>query len=128
VGENFQQGQPNRLIGPFWITRAGLIERDSGCPWSPHLDISGTPLSLSRTFVTAGRNGDAVSFDLTPIFDPKSQRPEPKVQPAHTVTLDAREGRNRALLMCVRAPCSIDNPSAKFESWILVKSAPLTRK
>jgi hypothetical protein len=74
---------------------------------------------------TAGRNGDAVSFDLTPIFNLKSQRRrEPKVQPAQTVTLDAREGRNRALLMIVRAPCSIDNPPARFESWILLKSAP----
>jgi hypothetical protein len=69
-----------------------------------------------------------VSFDLTPIFYPKSQGREPKVQPAQTVTLDAREGRNRALLMIVRAACSIGNPSAKFESWILVKSAPLTAK
>jgi hypothetical protein len=50
------------------------------------------------------------------------------VQPAQTLTLDAHEGRNRALLMIVRPLSSIDNPSAKFESWILVKSAPLTAK
>jgi hypothetical protein len=128
IGIRVDTGAYNRLIGPFWITRAGLIGCASGCPQYTHLKIGGTPLSLSGTFVTAGRNGDAVSFDLAPILDPTSRGQEPKEQPAQTVTLDAREGHNRALLMIVRPPCSIDGPSAKFESWILVKSATLTAK
>jgi hypothetical protein len=128
IGISVDTGAYNRLIGPFWITRAGLIGCDSGCPGSPDLEIGGTPLSLSGTFVTAGRNGDAVSFDVAPIFDPKSRGRETKMQPAQTVTLNAREGRNRALLMIVRHRRSIDDPPAQFESWILVRSAPLTAK
>ena len=121
IGISVDTGAYNRLIGPFWITHAGLIGCDSGCACSPHLKIGGTPLSLSGTFVTAGRNGDEVSFDLKPIFDPKALG-----QPAQMVTLEAREGHNRALLI-VQAPSSIDNP-VKFESWILEKSAPLAAK
>ena len=128
IGISVDTGAFNRLIGPFWITRAGLIGCDSGCPRSLHLEIGGTHLSQSGTFVTAGRKGDAVSFNVAPIFDPKSRGQEPKVQPAQTVTLDAREGRNRALLVIVRSPSWIDNRSAKFESWILVNSAPLTAR
>lgn len=120
IGISVDTGAYNRLIGPFWITRTGLFGCDSDC-WSPDLEIGGTRLSLSGTLVTAGRNGDAVSFDLAPMFDPKSRGREPKVQPAQTLTLDAREGRNRALLMIVRPPWSIADPSAKFESWILMK-------
>jgi hypothetical protein len=128
VGTSIDTGAYNRLIGPFWIARAGLIGCDSGCPRSPHLEIGDTPLSLSGTVVTAGRNRDAVSFDLVPIFDPKPQRHEQKVQPAKIATLDAREGRSRALLMVMRPSCSNDSPSAKFESWILLKSPALTAK
>ena len=128
IGISVDTGAYNRLIGPFWITRTGFFGCESGCPWSPDLEIGGTRLSLSRTLVTAGRNGDAVSFDLAPIFDPKSQGREPKLQPAQTVTLDAREGRDRALLMIVRPPYLIDNPPFKFEGWMLVKSTRVTAK
>jgi hypothetical protein len=61
IGISVDTGAYNRLIGPFWITRAGLFGCDSGCPSFPHLEIGGTRLSLSGTFITAGRNGEAVS-------------------------------------------------------------------
>jgi len=67
-------------------------------------------------------------FDgLSARFDPKSQGREQK-EPAKTATLDAREGRNRALMIVVRPSCSNDKPSAKFESWILLKSPALAAK
>jgi hypothetical protein len=128
MGISVDTGAYNRLIGPFWITRTGLTGCDFSCPQSPHLEIGGTPLSLSGTFITAGRNGDAVSFDLVPVFDPKLHEREPKMQLAQMATLDAREGRNRALLMLVRPLRPIGSPSTKFESWILMKSDTLTAK
>jgi hypothetical protein len=128
IGISIDTGGYDRLIGPFWITRAGLMGCDSGCPGSPHLEIGGTPLSLSGTFLTAGRNGAAVSFDLAQVFDPESHGRKPKAQPARTVTLDAREGRNCALLMLVRPSSSNGNPPDNIESWILAKSAPFAAK
>jgi hypothetical protein len=128
VGIGVDTAVYNRLIGPFWITRSGLIGCDFGCPSSTHLNIGGTSIARTGDLVTAGRNSDAVSFDLTPFSDPKSQGREPKAQAAQTLTLNAREGRNRALLILVPHSSANDNPSAKFESWILLKSAsPATK-
>ena len=114
--------------GPSGLHDRGLIGCDFGCPSSAHLEIGGTSLALSGDFVTAGRNNDAVSFDLATVFDRESQGREPKAQAAQTLTLNAREGRNRALLMIVLPPHPMDNPPLKFESWILLKSAPLATK
>ena len=128
IGISVDTGAYNRLIGPFWITRSGLIGCDFGCRSSANLEIGGTSLAFSGDLVTAGRNNDAVSFDLATVFDRKSQEREPKAQAAQTLTLNAREGRNRALLMIVLPPSPMDSPPLKFESWILLKSAPLANK
>jgi hypothetical protein len=128
IGISVDTGAYNRLIGPFWITRSGLIGCDFGCPSSAHLEIGGTSLALFGNFVTAGRNNDAVSFDVATVLDRESQGREPKAHAAQTLTLNAREGRNRALLMIVLPPSPMDNPPLEFESWILLKAAPLATK
>jgi hypothetical protein len=124
TGISIDTGAYNRLIGPFWIARAGLIGCVDDCPETPHLEIRGTPLSLSGTVITAGQNGNAVSFDLTPIFDPKSKGSEPNMQPGQMVTLDAREGRDRGFLMIRLYPGATGDPMVRLESWLLLKSPP----
>lgn len=62
-----------------------------------------------------------MSFDVATISSSQAGAASGK-----TLTLNAREGRNRALLMIVLLRSPIDNPPVRFESWILVKSGPPT--
>ena len=124
VGISINAGNYSRMIGPFWIEQEGLEGCDALCPMTSDLTIVGVPLAFSGTTLTAGTSGATVSFDLSSLIKPKPAAGKP----ASIITLEAREGRDRALLIAVRPPLSTVPPDNHFTTWLLLKSPSVTAK
>jgi uncharacterized protein DUF4153 len=115
IALNSDQGRYDKLVGPLWISRQGLLDaNDSGAPPYSRIWLGGLSATFSDSVLTATGPDTAVSFNLAAAI--KSDAPVAN----SPLLIPANEGRDHATLILVEPPKSADpNRVRKFEVWLL---------
>jgi hypothetical protein len=117
IALNSDRGRYDKLIGPLWISRRGLLEAgDSDAPPYSRIWIGGFSASFSDSVLTATTGQDrAVSFNLA-----AAMKPDPPVANS-PLLIPANEGPDHATLILV-GPLNFagSNRERKFEVWLLL--------
>jgi hypothetical protein len=123
IALNADQRRYDRLIGPLWMSRQGLLDAgDSDAPPYSRIWIGGLSASFSDSVLTAAGQDSAVSFNLA-----AAMKPDAPIAKS-PLLIPANEGRDHAMLILVAPLKSADpNRERKFEVWLLVNNQASAR-
>lgn len=123
IALTFGQGRYDRLVGPLWICRQGLLGAgDSDAPPFSAIWIGGLSATFSDSVFTATNQGSAMSFNLA-----AAMKPDAPVAKS-PLLIPANEGRDHAMLI-LAGPLNFagSNHERKFEVWLLLNNQTSAR-
>jgi hypothetical protein len=123
IALNSDQGRYDKLIGPFWISRQGLLDaNDSDAPPYSRIWLGGLSATFSDSVLTATGHDTTVSFNLAAAIKPDA--PVAK----SPLLIPANEGSDHATLILV-GPLNFaaSNRERKFQVWLLFNQPALAR-
>jgi len=123
IALNADQRRYDKLIGPLWMSRQGLLDAgDSDSPPYSRIWIGGLSASFSDSVLTAAGQDSAVSFTLA-----AAMKPDAPIAKS-PLLIPANEGPDHAMLILVAPLKSADpNRERKFEVWLLVNNQASAR-
>jgi hypothetical protein len=115
IALNSDHGCYDKLVGPLWISRQGLLDAtDADAPPYSRIWLGGLSATFSDSVLTATGQDTTVSFNLAAAIKPDA--PVAK----SPLLIPANEGRDHATLILVEPPKSADpNRVRKFQVWLL---------
>jgi len=115
IALNSDHGRYDKLVGPMWISRQGLLDTtDADAPPYSRIWLGGLSATFSDSVLTATGPDATVSFNLAAAMKPDAPVPN------SPLLIPANEGRDHATLILVEPPKSADhNRVRKFEVWLL---------